>query len=313
MKNFKGIIIFVSLILAVLIVFNLFTFVTEQGQYAIVRHLSEIKEVYESPGLRFKVPFLQSVEYMSAKALYYDIPRSDVLTSDKKAFVVNTYMVWEITDPTVFIRSIGTIEAMENRLNAAVYNATKNTLGQYQQNVLFGLLTEDEVEGETLNAAEKAVINRARDNINTTLTQKVNAAVQLYGVNIIDVEIKFLDVPDENRAAIYTRMMAERDQIAKSFTADGAFEAARITNETNRDQDIIIGAANGEADRIRGEAEAEYMKILSDAYNGTEKEEFYKFVRSLDALEKTFGPDNGQKRTIILDQNSDLVKTLLGQ
>lgn len=135
-----------------------------------------------------------------------------------------------------------------------------------------------------------------------------NQLNQEYGVEILLVEVKKLDLPSDNEAAVYSRMISDRQQIAAAYKAEGELEASKIQNETDKQATIIKSQASAEAEKIRGEAEAEYMKILAEAYKTPEQQEFYSFYRSIEALKESM---NGEK-TIILSSDNELVKALMG-
>jgi membrane protease subunit HflC len=172
----------------------------------------------------------------------------------------------------------------QERIEAAVYNATKTAISS---------MTQDEV------------IESRGEILTNLITQDANSDMSGYGIQIVKAEIKALDLPDDNRTAVYERMISERNNIAASYQAEGEAEAQKIRNETDKKVAILKADAEKTATKLSGEGEAEYMKTLSEAYNTEEKAEFYNFMRSLDAFKESLG--KGEK-TIILDKNSELAR-----
>ena len=130
-----------------------------------------------------------------------------------------------------------------------------------------------------------------------------------YGITVLDVKVKRLDLPSDNEQAVYARMISDRNQIAEKYTADGEYEASIIRNDVDKQVNILVSNANAEAAKLEAEGEAEYMRLLAEAYDTNEKKEFYEFTLALDALKKSL---DGEEKTVILDGNSELAKILMG-
>lgn len=268
------------------------TFIVKEGEYVSVRRFSKISSIKNNAGLYFKTPILDSTQSLTKRKMVYDLKPSDVLTSDKKALVVDTYLIWSIEDPLKFIKTVSYVTEMEKRLDAATYNAIKNNVSKITQ-------------GDIINPiAYDSDLSQGRVKLNNDILISVNEQIKDYGAKLDFIEIKKLDLPIDNEQAVFNRMISERQQIATSFVADGDFEASKIKNETDKNVEIILSAAKSKAESIRGEADSEYMKILSETYNNPNKAEFYKFMRSLEALENSM---KGEK-TLILTDDSPLVK-----
>ena len=282
----------VPVILAVLAVIVLLNckFEVKENQYAVVRQFGKIQYFVEEPGLKFKLPFIQSVEKISKAMIVYDIPESDVLTSDKKSMITDCYVLWKVKDPAAYIRTLGgVVLRAEERIEAATYNAVKNTISA---------MTQDEViasRGETLT-------NR--------ITSKANTDIGQYGIEIVTAQIKTLSIPKDNQAAVYERMISERQNIAAGYEAEGNAEAQKIKNETDKEISVMLAEAQKDAAVLEGEGEEEYMKILQAAYNTPEKAEFYQYIRGLDALKESL--KSSGNNTLILDKNSELAKIHYG-
>ena len=267
-------------------------YTVREDQYACTFRFSEIVNTTEEPGLHFKVPFVDSVKYFSKATQFYDIPPSEVLTSDKQNMTVDCYILWEISDPQQFYRALGTTGKAEERLNAITYNALKNAMGRLAQ-------------ADIINMNDGAERNEIYEGITTT----VDNQAATYGIHVEDVKIKQFDLPDSNLNAVYSRMISERNQMAEKYTADGNYDASIIRNEVDKQVNIIVSNAEAEAAKLEAEGEAEYMRMLAEAYNTPDKKEFYEFILALDALQQSL---TGSEKTIILDADSDLAQILAG-
>lgn len=255
----------------------------------IVTRFGKISSVESTPGLHFKTPFIESTVEVYAGDRIYDLPTSDVITKDKKSMIADDYVVWKVVDATKYYQTLGGIDARaEERIDAAVYNATKNTISSMTQDDVI------EARGETLT---------------NIITEASNKDIKEYGIEIITAEIKSLDLPNDNKQAVYDRMISERQNIAAGYTAQGNSDAQKIKNETDREVTITLANANKTAETLIAEGEAEYMRILSGAYNDPNKADFYTYIRSLDALKASL---SGSNKTIILDKNSELAQILYG-
>ena len=283
----KWIVLAAAVIAALLLFTSLYT--VQPNEYAAVRQFGRIVRIEDTPGLKFKVPFIQNAQSISKMTTLYDVPLSDVITRDKKSMIADNYVLWKVVDPTKYIRTLDAVEARaEERIEAAVYNALKNVISS---------MTQDEV------------IEARGEKLTQLLTEEANSDIGDYGITVITAEIKSLDLPDDNKQAVYERMISERQNIAASYTAQGESEAQKIRNETDKNVSVMKANANKEAEILIAEGEAEYMRILQEAYDTEEKAEFYNYTRSLDALKKSL---SGKDKTILLDKDSELGKILYG-
>lgn len=263
--------------------------VTRENEYSLVRQFGRVDHVVTEAGISFKIPFLQSVDKLPRQVLLYDLPSSDIITSDKKTMICDSYILWRISDPLKFAQTLNSsVMNAEGRLDVIVYNSTKNVISSItQDNVISGR------DGE-LSAAIIANIGNSFDQ---------------YGIEILAIETKKLDLPGDNKAAVYERMISERDNIAATYTAEGSSEAQIIRNTTDKEVTVLLSEAEKEAAILIAEGEAEYMKILSEAYNDESKQEFYSFVRSLDALKVSM---QGKNKTVILSPDSPIAQIFYG-
>ena len=283
-KKITGTFLVIIIVVAAIILGNAL-YTVHQKEYVAVRQFGKIVKVESDPGLKMITPFVQTTQRISAATNIYDIPASDVITKDKKSMITDTYVLWKVIDPVKYIQSLNALDARaQERIEAAVYNATKTAISS---------MTQDEV------------IDSRGEVLTKLITTDANSDMSGYGIEIVKAEIKALDLPDDNRTAVYERMISERNNIAASYEAEGNAEAQKIKNETDKKVAILKADAEKTAAKLAGEGEAEYMKTLSEAYNTPEKSEFYNFMRSLDAFEESLG--NGEK-TIILDKNSELAR-----
>ena len=289
-KNFmlRTILIFIAAVVILGVPFC--TYIIGPNEYAALFKFGKIVSVSDTPGIKFMMPGVNTVRKITKKLHLYDIPRSGVITKDKKSMIADNYVTWRVVDPVKYIQTLNAIEARaRERIEAAVYNAIKNVISS---------MTQDEV------------IEARGGKLSTKIAEDSNSDIGMYGIAIVQTEIKALDLPNDNKAAVYERMISERQNIAASFTAEGNSEAQKIRNSTDRLAAVRIAGAEQSADIIVSEGEVEYMRILQSAYNTPEKAEFYNFLRSLDALKKSFS-GKGEK-IIMLDKDSELGRMIYG-
>lgn len=284
----KKVIIIPILIVAFAILMSSFV-VTKPGEYRVIKQFGRIVNVYEndgsSYGVNFKIPFIQSETVISSKMRLSDLPVSDVMTSDKKSMIADCFVMWKIADPVKFIQKLsGSVQNAESRISSNVYNALKNVISSLSQ--------EEVISGRDGELAQ-------------ILTERLGTNLEAYGIKVAKIETKMLDLPDENKDAVYNRMISERNNIAASYTAQGEQQAQEIKNDTNEQVTILLAQAEKQAATLVAEGEAEYMKILSEAYNDESKADFYGFVRQLDAVKATLKKGDN---TIVLDKDSPIAE-----
>lgn len=264
--------------------------VTNRNEYKLVRQFGKVVRVIDQEGISFRVPFLQEVSTLPKEILLYDLVPSDVITKEKKTMICDSYVLWKIADPLKFAQSLNSsMSNAENRINTAVYNATKNTIGSLYQD-------------EVISGRDGKLADAVIENVGTNLAQ--------YGIDLLAFELKQLDLPDDNKNSVYERMISERNNIAATYTAEGNSEAKVIRNTTDKEIAIQISDAKRQAEILVAEGEAEYMKILADAYSDEEKTDFYSYVRSLDALKNSM---TGSGKTVILSADSPIAKAFSGE
>ena len=288
MKGKKiGILIGVS---AVVIAVGASVTVTQQNEYKLIRQFGKVDRVISSSGISFKIPFIESTQSWPKETLLYDLAATDVITKDKKTMISDSYVLWKISDPLKFAQTLNSsVESGESRINTAVYNATKNAISSMSQD-------------QVITSRDGELSDMVMEAIGTNMDQ--------YGIELLKFETKQLDLPDDNKEAVYERMISERDNIAATYKAEGNSEAKVIRNKTDKEVAIQISDAKKQAEILEAEGEQEYMKILAQAYGEEDRSEFYSFVRSLDALKTSM---KGEDKTVILSADSPIAQIFEGK
>lgn len=288
MKGKKiGILIGVS---AVVVAVGASVTVTQQNEYKLIRQFGKVDRVISSSGISFKIPFIESTQSLPKETLLYDLAASDVITKDKKTMISDSYVLWKISDPLKFAQTLNSsVESGESRINTAVYNATKNAISSMSQD-------------QVITSRDGELSDMVMEAIGTNMDQ--------YGIELLKFETKQLDLPDDNKEAVYERMISERDNIAATYKAEGSSEAKVIRNKTDKEVAIQISDAKKQAEILGAEGEQEYMKILAQAYGEEDRSEFYSFVRSLEALKTSM---KGEDKTVILSADSPIAQIFEGK
>ena len=260
-------------------------FVTEENEYTVVRQFGKIIRIVDQAGPGLKIPFIQDCSTLPKEILLYDLAQSDVIPKQKNTMISDIYVLCRISDPLKFAQTLNSsMGNAQNRINTAVYNATKNTIGS---------MTQDELISGRDGQLSAAVIK----GIGTNLDR--------YGIELLAFETKQLDLPGDNKDSVYERMISERNNIAATYTAEGNAEAKVIRNTTDKEIAIQLSDAQKQAEILIAEGEAEYMRILAEAYSDESKTDFYSYVRSLDALKTSM---SGGSKTIVLPSDSPIAQ-----
>ena len=284
-KPRKGLIIALILIVIVIVIALSATYVVRQNEYGVVYEFGAVVDVKETPGLYFKIPFVQTTSTLPKTKLLYDLPISDVITADKHSMVLDSFALWRISDARLFIESLsGSVSNAESRINAIVYNALKTVISSQNQEAI-------------ISGRDGAVVRLVMANIGSSFDR--------YGIEMLAVETKTLDLPDDNKSAVYTRMISERNNIAASYTAEGEAEAKRIRNEADKQVEITLSEAKSAAETVKAAGDAEYMRILANVYDTEDEAEFYSYMIALDALGNSM---TGEEKTLILSPDSPIAK-----
>ena len=279
----------IVVVLAALVCLGSSVYVVRENEYKLVRQFGKVNYVVDDAGLHFKVPFIQSAGSLPKQVLLFDLAASDVITKDKKTMITDSYVLWKITDPLKFAQSLNSsITNAEGRINTVVYNSTKNVISS---------MSQDEVITSRDEELMDAILENIGDNMDA------------YGITLLAVETKKLDLPADNKEAVYERMISERDNIAATYKAEGNSEAQVIRNTTDKDIAIMLSEAEKQAEILKAEGEAEYMRILQEAYADESRSDFYAFVRSLDAARASM---IGENKTLILSEDSPITQIFYG-
>ncbi|HYA20847.1 MAG TPA: protease modulator HflC [Burkholderiales bacterium] len=273
-------------IIVVLVVASLGMFTVDQRQYAIVFRLGEIISVIKKPGLYFKIPILDNVRFFDSRILTLDTPEPErFLTSEKKNVLVDWFVKWRIEDVRQYYISVGGDEQRaELRLAQTVNSSLRNEFG---------------------NRTVHDVVSGERDQIMELMREKANEDARKIGVQVLDVRIKRVDLPQEVSESVYRRMEAERKRVANELRSTGAAESEKIRADADRQREVILAEAYRDAQRTKGQGDARAAEIYAEAY--TQDPEFYSFYRSLDAYRDAFKTKND---LLVLDPNSEFFKYL---
>lgn len=332
MKKSTTSIIIIALLLVWALVSGCF-YTTAENEYSVVKQFGKIVATNDTAGLRVKVPFTQSISYVTKAKQIYDLPASEVITSDKKTMLVDAYVIWDVTDAKAYTQSLNaSTYTAQGRIDVIVYNAIKTTISSMTQEELIAsrdtaikietanaeatdietndiLSSETDEEGNIIEDDSAKEENKEIIVISNALRKVIGNQCDQYGIEITDVKIKVLDLPDENKDAVYNRMITERNNIAAAYKAQGESEAQIIRNTTDAEVSVMLSEAQAKADATIAEGEAEYMRILSEAYNDEEKADFYLFSLQLDALKESVTKGN---TTLFLDENSPVAQIFQG-
>lgn len=289
MKN-KKFLLFIVVLIALFLGFNS-TYSLKENEYGIKLQFNKIVAIDDQAGLYYKIPFMQNVRKVPKSIQLYDIRPSDVMTSDKKSMIADMYILWRVSDPTVYYQTLNAnVNNAKDRTGITVYNSVKSVISS---------MTQDEI------------IEARGEKLTQTITADANPDIQKYGIEIVQAQLKSLDLPDDNKQAVYERMISERNNIAASYTAEGESKAKKIQNETDKQVAILKAQAEKKSAKLKAEGEAKYMETLQQAYNDKDKADFYNYIRSLDALKVSLS-GKGEKK-LMLGRDSELAKILYGK
>ena len=274
--------IFILLLLLGYVAYSSF-FVIQEGEQAIVVRLGEPKKTYRTPGLRFKLPFFDSVTTFQKRILSSDTPQDEYITLDKKKLVADPISRWRIVEPLTFYQNVTDELGAKERLDDIVKSELREEIAKRD----FG-----------------AIIGNKREDLVQQVAAQARSQLKTLGIDIVDVRIKRADLPAEVQESVFQRMRAERDRIAKRYRSEGLAEAQKIQAEADKQRSIILAEAYEKAQKLRGEGDAQSIDIYAKAY---EKDpEFYEFTRSLDAYEKVIDKDT----QVVLSTDNPLLKHL---
>ena len=269
--------------LIILFVLSTIIVVDETEQIVILQFGKPVQTITD-PGLNFKFPApIQVSNSFDKRLLEYDVPPEEILSRDKKSLIIDNYVRWRIVDPLLFLQTVRAIPTAKTRLDDIVYSELRQELGNHDMH---------------------EIITEAREFIMEKVTLASNEETSKYGIQVIDVRIRRVDLPRENEASIYARMEAERKRQANKFRSEGEEEAQKIRAATDRDKTVLLAEAYKTSQQIRGEGEAEALDIYAVSFS--KDPEFYEFIRTLETYEKVID----KKTTLVLPGDSKLFKAL---
>lgn len=258
------------------------TFIVEQRQQALVLRFGAVRKVASTPGLYFKVPLIENVLYLDRRVLDLDLPAQEVIASDQKRLVVDAFARYRILDPLLFFQTVNTIVGANNRLGSIVSSTVRSVLG---------------------DATFANVVRSDREALMRQIKERVNAAARGIGVEIVDVRLRRVDLPEQNSQAVFDRMKTERQREATDIRAQGTQQGQGIRARADRDVTVIVAEATRRADELRGAGEAEKNRILAEAFG--RDQDFFGFYRSMQAYEA--GLKAGDTR-MVLSPNSEFFR-----
>jgi membrane protease subunit HflC len=249
-------------------------FTVEQTQQAIVLEFGNPKRIITEPGLNYKIPFIQNVEFFDKRILDIDTASQEVIASDQKRLVVDAFARYKIVNPLLFFQSVNNEQGANLRLGAVLESSLRRVLG---------------------GASFATVVRDKREELMRTILSQVNKEAEPFGINVVDVRIKRVDLPEANMQAIYRRMQTERQRQAAEFRAEGEGASRRIRGTADREVTVIKADATGESERIRGEGDANRNRIYAEAFN--QDPDFFAFYRSMQAYESAL--KGGETRLLL--------------
>ena len=255
-------------------------FTVQMTQNAVVLELQKPKEIITEPGLYFKIPFFQKVRFFSRQLLDNDSNPAEVITRDKKNLLIDNFTMFRIVDPLKFLETVRGERGARARLDDIIYSELRVEIGTH------GL---------------RDIVTGTRDDIMAKVTQEANVKAADYGIEVVEVRIKRTDLPPEIANSIFNRMRTERERIAMEYRSEGKEEATKIRAETDKEKTILVAEAYKQEQAIRGEGDAAATKIYADAYN--RDQEFYSFMRSMEAYKKSLKTDT----TLLMSEDSDFL------
>ena len=264
-------------VVAILLQMSLFT--VDEREQALVFQFGEVKASHLKPGLKFKVPFLQSVVYYPSQALFISPPQQQIILADQKRLNVDSFAYFRISDPLKFFQNLRTIDNANANLGDRINSNVREVMGRYK-------LTD--------------VLSDKRDAIMQRIQENMNSEIEALGVQLVDVRIQRADLPQETSEAIFARMRSERERESREFRAQGEEEAQQIRSKADKERTVTLAKASRQAQEIRGQGDSKAIKIYADAFNADP--EFYAFYRSLEAYRKSLANSDS---TLVLSPNSE--------
>lgn len=279
-KKLIGLLIF---IVAVVLVLNSVFFTVREDQQVVVTRFGKPVRVVRNPGLGYRVPFIDQLTFFDKRLLEYDSNPTEIITQDKKSLVVDNFSRWRIVDPLKFLQTVRDEVGAQARLDDIIYSELREELGR-----------KDLV----------AIVAKDRAQLMDSVTKESNAKAVQYGIEIVDVRLKRADLPNENLKAIFGRMQAERNRIARQYRSEGREEAQKIRAETDRERDVLLADAYEKEQKVKGTGDAKSIEITANAFG--QDAEFYSFNKSLEVYKISLK----DKTTILIPSDSEFLQFL---
>ncbi|TKD70621.1 protease modulator HflC [Pseudalkalibacillus hwajinpoensis] len=288
-KIVKSVLLIVLLIMIIGAFFST-VFVVKEGEYKVIRQFGDVVTIETEPGLKFKIPFIQSVTTLPKYKMLYDVNPEEITTRDKKRMTVDNYAVWSVSDPKDMITNARTIENAEAKMGEFIFSVIRSELGQLEY--------EEIINEEKSN----------RGSFNDNVRERVNKLLErdAYGIQVTDVRMKRTDLPDANEQSVFQRMISERESKAQEYLSQGDADSDRIKAETDKEVDTILAKADADAQEIRAEGESEAAKIYNKAFS--KDPEFYELYRTLESYKTTLNDET----VIMLPADSPYARLLQG-
>ena len=269
-------------VVVVLIVGSSALFQVHQAEQALVLQFGKPQRVIQDPGLNFKIPFVQNVSFFDRRILEFDVPVEEVIASDQKRLLVDSFARYRIEDPLRFFQTVGNEAVLRSRLASIINASVRRALGNVRL-------------AEIVSGERAALMKRILD--------IVNVETKSFGINVVDVRIKRTDLPEENSQAIFRRMQTERERAAKELRAEGDEEAQKVRATADRDRVVLIANAQKKSQIIRGDGDGQAIKIFADAFG--RDIEFFTFYRSMEAYREALGSED---TTMVLSPDSEFFR-----
>ena len=301
----------VAIALGIVVVYNAAYIVDETEQVIVTQFGRVVGEPVTKPGLKFKLPFFQQANYFPNNLLTWDGDPGQVPTKDKTYIWVDTFARWRIVDPIKYFQTVNNEFAALERLDDIIDPAMRNLVTSYPlvesvRNTDRPMDTFESVSGESKKRVHQYTIELGRDEITKRIVQQAIPKLAPFGIELVDVKIKRINYIESVRRAVYDRMIAERNQIAEKYRAEGKGEASNIRGEKEKELQVIKSQAYKNAQTIKGEADAKATLIYADAY-GVDPD-FYAFLKTMEVYKATMTKDS----TLILSTDSDFMKYFKG-
>ena len=283
----RRLLIVIAVVLVVVgILMNGSLFIVDQTESALVLQLGQPRRVIREPGLQAKRPFVEDVVIYDNRVLDFEPPPEEVIVSDQKRVVVDTYTRYKIVDPLLFYQTVGSEAGVRARLAAIVSGSLRRVLG--------GVTLSD-----VLSEKRAAIMRQIRD--------EVAGEAKNFGITVVDVRVRRADLPAENSEAIYARMQSERHQQASQYRGEGAEAAQTVRANAERERTVILAEAQRDAQRVRGDGDAQAIKLYADAYN--QDKAFFAFYRSLQAYRSAL---SGKDTSFVLSPDNSFFRFFNG-